>query len=484
MLAIAAAACGGGDKANDNAYPAAGRYAFARSGTALLAIPLDGQRNGPLTVSSITAEQDFALPVERPEEARHHDLLLINGGKALWVSGRADGHSALVQELDTGGQQILACGHKAAPDDPAVTQVRARQGNVLAALGVRFATDSGCISATGDKVLWVTMAAHATSVLPADQVPVGIGADGAMAGSLRLAAAQLYYRHTVNGTVQEDPVNPVAGDVGRITGWSVLAQDVEGAALCATTDATARCALYYFAPAASPQLTKLADADYDRVTLAGVADGRLYLLSIGPAPTQAGEMRMSEVREITLDAAHTMRVGLSMSPADRAISLDQSVLFGAHDMVRDSEYYLSDAATGDKMSTQFVMYGSGASSLYADHMLGCVVAKTRPLRRVDNGCAAMATIGPNYFSGVTDRTVHLYSSATEIGSYVFKSIARANGLVAYETVTDMLVATQLGDGKVQLWRVPLNNGDLRTLVAEGDVTLYGTIRPRGYWLWP
>ena len=83
-------------------------------------------------------------------------------------------------------------------------------------------------------------------------------------------------------------------------------------------------------------------------------------------------------------------------------------------------------------------------------------------------------------NGVRDRTVYLVRSDTTVqAAYPFASIARVAGFVGYESAADLLVAVTLADASTELWRVSRDDPDARARVAAGDVTLYGTIRPRG-----
>jgi hypothetical protein len=97
-----------------------------------------------------------------------------------------------------------------------------------------------------------------------------------------------------------------------------------------------------------------------------------------------------------------------------------------------------------------------------------------------SGYLAEAWVTPNYTRGVQDRSVYLVnSSGGTTASYAFPAIATAAGFVGYETGADLLIGVKLADGTTQLWRAPKALKGQRTLLAEGDVVLYGTIRPHG-----
>lgn len=482
--------CGGGSNGPSTppgpTPPPAGRYAFARHGTQLLAIPLDAQASSPITLAPLASEPDFALPVERLSDpdhgaGRYHDQLLFNGGRVLWLSGQGDGKSPVHRELAVPGFTVRACDHVGGPDDPAVALIRARQGAAVVEVDVRFSSITGCIDAAGDRTLSVPLPPTAPVVLPANELRTGLQTDGTAQGTLKLGGTELVYAHSVNGSLQQDSLPPAAEDVGRILVWQALARDAQGVFLCGRIDANPRCALYHFAPDATPHLSKLSADDYSPVQMGGMADGRAYVVSYGPAPVAGSTtLRMPSVHEFGLSAPFPTRLAVSLTPEYRLISLDQSVLFYAMDTVRYSQYRLVDAASGSARDTDFYQYGSGSSGLFADHRIGCVVAHTLPATREQSGCSAQAWIAPNYVNGVMDRTVYLVGPGGErLQSYVFGAVATAAGFVGYETAADLLVGVKLADGSTQLWRVPRLQGDQRSLLAQGDVTLYGTVRPRG-----
>jgi hypothetical protein len=189
---------------------------------------------------------------------------------------------------------------------------------------------------------------------------------------------------------------------------------------------------------------------------------------------------MLSVHEFELAAPFAVRTALSLTPEFRPISFDQSVLFYAQDTVRYSQFRLADAASGMFRDTDLVTYGSGSSSIYADHRIGCIVSDAIPASREMSGCTAQAWVTPNYVNGVRDRTVYLAGPNGDVtASYVFTAIAAAAGFVGYETAADLLVGVKLADGGVQLWRIPKAAGDQRSVLAQGDVALYGSVRPRG-----
>ncbi len=467
----------------DQTGPTAGRYAYARNGNQLFAIPLDAQTSSPLGLVALVTEQDFALPVEFVTDpvggtGRYHDQLLINGGKVYWLSGRGDGKNALVKEITTTGFTVRACGRAAQVDDPAVTLVKSRVGNAVVEVSVKFTASNGCIDPAGDQTLSVAVATKLATTRPANDLRVGLQADGSALGTLKVGNGNLVYSYLVNGVGQQDTVQPALEDMGRIIDWRALARDSQGVVLCGRTDADKRCALYYFDPTSTPRLTRLSTDDYDPVQLAGIARGRAYIVSKGPVSSP--QLRLPSVHEFLLAAPYTGRLALNL-PADiRGISIEQSLLFYAQDNIRFSQYRLVDTATGATVNTDLVTYGSGASSIYADHRIGCVVKNAITAWPEMPQCDATAWVTPNYVNGVRDRTIYLLdSNGANVGNYIFIAIASVTGFVSYETSIDMLVTVRIGDASTQLWRVPRAAVAQKTLLMQGDTVLYGTIRPRG-----
>jgi len=467
----------------DPTGPAAGRYAYARNGNQLVAIPLDAQTSSPITLVSLATEQDFSLPVELVTDpvagkGRYHDQLLVNGGQLFWLSGRGDGKKSLVQELKTPGFTVRSCGHISQPDDAAVSLVKTRVGDAVAEVNINFAAVNGCIDPAGDKTLSVVLATKAATVRTATEFRVGLQADGSALGTLKVGDGNLVYSYLVNGVGQQQTLSPAAADMGRIIDWRVLARDSQGMVLCGRTDADKRCALYYFDPTATPLLSKLSADDYEPVQMAGIAKGRVYIASKGPVSST--QLRVPSIHEFELAPPFTSRLAVSLPVDVRSVSIQQSLLFYAQDTIRFSQYTLVDAASGATRNTDLVFYGSGASSLFADHRIGCVVTDAIPASPELSPCDAQAWVTPNYVNGVLDRTVYLAAAnGSSKGNYTFTAIASVVGFVGYETAADVLVAVRLGDASSQLWRVPRVAGGQKTLLMQGDTVLYGTIRPRG-----
>ena len=463
--------------------PAAGRYAYARNGGQLFAIPLDAQTSSTIGLVALAKEQDFSLPVELVTDpvsgkGRYHDQLLVNGGQLFWLSGRGDGKKTLVQELKTPGFTVRACGHAAQPDDPAIAIIKTRVGDAVVEVNVNFNASNGCIDALGDKTLSIAMPTKTASIRAATELSVGINADGSILGTLKVGDGNLVYTSLLNGAVQQETLSPAAAEVGRLINWRLLARDSQGVVLCGRTDAEKRCALYYFDPTVTPKLTKLSVEDYDPVQMAGIAKGRAYVVSNGPVSDT--QVRSPSVHEFMLSAPFTSRLAVALSYDARTISLQQSLLFYSQDSIRFSQYRFVDAATGATVNTDFVTYGSGSSTLYADHRIGCVVTDAVSAWPEMPQCSAQAWVTPNYVNGVLDRTVYLLNTGgIRKGNYTFFAIASVTGFVGYETATDMLVAVRLGDASDQLWRVPQSVDGQKTMLMQGDTKLYGTIRPRG-----
>lgn len=489
LVCLVAVGCGEGvDESKlpgptDPTGPAAGRYAYARNGLKLTAIPMDAQVSSPIDLVELVSEQDYALPLEFVTDpvagtGRYNDQLLINGGKIFWLSGRGDGKNPLVQELKTSGVAVRACGRSAQADDPAVTLVKSRLADAVVEVNVRFMTSNGCIDPAGDQTLSVAVATKAAAVRPATDVRVGLQADGSALGTLKVGNGNLAYSYLVNGVVQQDTLAPSLEDVGRVIDWRALARDSQGVVLCGRTDADKRCALYFFDPTGTQRLSKLSADDFDPVQMAGITRGRVYIVSKGPVSNT--QLRLPSIHEFQLTPPFTSRLAVSLAADVRAISIQQSLFFFAKDNIRFSQYQLVDAATGATVNTDFVTYGSGASSLYADHRVGCVVKDANTAWPEMPQCDAQAWITPNYSNGVLDRTLYLLDpNGANRGNYTFSAISSATGFVGYETATDMLVAVRLGDASSQLWRLPRAVGGQKSLLMQGDIALYGTIRPRG-----
>lgn len=483
VLAACGSGTGSGVEPPGPSAPPAGRYGFARSGSQLLAIPVDAQASSPVTLAGITAEPDFALLVERmsdPDQGkgRYHDQLLFNGGRVYWLSGKGDGKTLLSMELSVPGFTIRACDHVGQPDDPAIGLVRSRQNGAVVEVDVHFNEMTGCIDAAGGMTLSVPLATGIPVVHATHELRAGVQADGAGLGTLQLAGSGLAFVHVLNGAPVKDQLQASTEDVGRVLGWREIARDSQGVFLCARTNTESRCALYYFEPAATPRLTKLSPDDFDPVLMGGMAGGRAYAVSNGPVNT--GQLRMLSVHEFALATPFSVRTALSLTPEFRPISFDQSVLFYAQDTARYSQFHLADAASGAVRDTDLVTYGSGSSSIYADHRVGCIVSEIIPASREMSGCNSQAWVTPNYVNGVRDRTLYLVAPNGEVvASYAFTAIAAAAGFVGYETAADLLAGVKLEDGSTQLWRLPKGADDQRTLLAQGDVVLYGSTRPRG-----
>lgn len=481
LASVVATGCGGSGGAPH--APPAGSYAFARSGSQLLAVSLDSSSQAPITLMSLVAEADFALPVERladPDRGsgRYYDVVLFNGGKVFWLTGRTDGRSPLFLELDVPEFTVRACGHIGKPDDPAVTFIRERQSDMIVEIDLRFNGQTGCIDAAGDYTLSIPLSSRLPVVRPAIEYRVGLEKDGSALGMLRIIDATLVYARTDSGVLESLPLQTSDEDTPRVVGWSVLARDDRGAFLCAKTNADRRCALYYFEPQYSPRLQKLSADDYDPVQMAGISEGRAYTFSFGPLV--ADQLRMPVIYEYQLYSPFAVRYVMSFTPDIRPISLELGVLFYAYDTIRFSQYRLLNSASGVIRDTDLVMYGSGASSVHGDHRIGCVVSEVLASSREMSGCWAEAWITPNYLSGVRDRTVYLVDSGgVVVGSYSFSGIASAADFVGCENAVDFLVSLRLEDGSVQLWRISRLSGSEPILLFEGDVALYGTIRQRG-----
>jgi hypothetical protein len=484
--------------------PAAGRYAFARSGVQLMAIPLDVATPALTAVATLSAEPDFALPVERFSDpangrGRYHDLILFNGGRVFYLSGLTDGVRALAAELDPfqgmAGAPVRACGPAGGPDDPAIGLIRDRRGEAVAEVTVRFDSRSGCIAADGDRVLAIVpgeppgpmgvarsaagMVPAFTQVLMADDVRVGQRADGLAIGVLRLAGPDLLF---IEGVGQAGPVRlaPAPSDDARIIGWRVLARDVGAVVLCARVDASDRCALYRFDPLADPRLRPLTSSDHLGVQMAGIAAGSAFVVSDGPAVSaDPPPFRMRTVHVIDLVPPFGTRAAFSLAPGARAIAIDRSVLFHGLDTVRFSEYWLIDVLTGASRLTERVMYGSGASSLYADQRIGCVVADARAASPEQSDCQALAWASPNDARGAADRQVYLADpGGTLLASHAFAAVLSFPAFVGLETASDLLIGVNPAAGGHQVWRVPKDGLTPRALLLADDAVLYGTILVR------
>ncbi len=466
--------------------PPAGRYAYARSSTQLIALPVDGQTSSPLLVANIAPEPDLGLPIERFSEAnqttgRYYDLVVFNGGKLLWLFGRGDGRSQLMQTLATPAGSIFTCGYAAKQDDETVMLVRESQKNTVVEIDVRYNSTSRCIDPLGDTVLSIPVANKIPIAHLANEFRVGLLTDGLAMGALKIKGIQLVFSKMVGGVEQQENIYPQADDNARITTWRALARDDRGVVLCGNTGPNGTCALYYFAPAATPKLQKLSVDDFLNVQMTGIASGAAFVVSYGPVtPFSASPARMLSVHEFSLSPPSGVRRFVTLSQEFRALSISGSVLFYVQDNDRFSQYSLLDAATGMSRQTDFYQYGSGSSSLYADHRIGCVISDTVSTKRERTECIAQAWVTPNYAIGVADRFVYLNDdNGQRLNSYSFPAIAKVDSFVGYETAPDLLIAAQPAAGGSQLWRLPKIDGSKRSLIVEGDVKLYGTIRPRG-----
>ena len=500
-LTIVCAIAAGCFSGEGPAAPAAGRYAFARSGVQLMAIPRDAATPALIPVATLSAEADFALPVERLADpanrrGRYHDLILFNGGRVFYLAGATDGVRALARELDRfEGVPVRACGPVGGPDDAAIDLIRDRRGDSVVEVAVRFDSRSGCIGAPGDRVLAIVpdeppgplaqpraapgAGLPVVEVLMADEVRVGQRADGSAFGRLRLAGPELLF---IEGADQAGPVRlaPAPQDDTRIIGWRVLARDVGSVVLCARVDASDRCALYRFDPLADPRLRPLASSDHLGVQMAGIAADRAFVVSDGPAVSaDPPPWRMRTVHVIDLVPPFGTRAAFILAPGARAMAIDRSVLLHALDTVRFSEYWLTDVLSGATRLAERVMYGSGASSLYADQRIGCVVADALAASPEQSGCQALAWASPNDSWGAADRQVYLTDpGGTVLASHAFDAVLSFPGFVGDETAPDLLIGVIPAAGARQVWRVPRDGLTPRTLLLEGDAVLYGTIRVR------
>lgn len=472
--------CGGGSPEPDP--PPAGRYAHARVGARLLALSLDSRAEPVELAHDLAAGDDFALPVERSGGAgRYHDLILFNGGRVYRLAGVADGRTPLLHELDTGGAAVRACGHTGGPDDAAVALVRARADEAVLEVDVRFVASTGCIDAAGERVLSIPLAADKPAVHATGEWRVGPQPDGSALGTLRVDGTSLSWLAGAGGSGRAEPLAPAPADAARLLEWQVLARDAQSVVLCARLDDARDCAPYRFSPSGSPRWARLAEDDFLRVQSAGIAGGRAYLVSSGPASLQdPPPPRLPSVHEFALDGPAAVRLALSLAPPNVPLSIDRSVLLYAQDTVLFTQYYLVDAASGATRATDFIRHGSGSSFVYADRRVGCVVANAPPASREQTGCLAEAWVTPNDFAGTRDRIVYLAGAdATRLAQYAFAGVARVAGFVGVEGGADLLVAVTLADASTELWRVPRDGAESRMRVAGGDLVLYGTIRPRG-----